>query len=44
MAKIVITGKDKYIDYLSKHLWKEHPSTRKRMRVARKRRGKTTKK
>ena len=31
--KIVIRGNKKYIDYLHKHLKKEHPSTRKRMRV-----------
>jgi len=32
-SKIVISGDKKYTGYLSKHLRKEHPSTRKRMRV-----------
>ncbi len=31
--KIVITGNDKYIKYLFGHLRKEHPSTKKRMKV-----------
>ena len=33
MARLVIRGNKKYIANLSKHLRKEHPSTKKRMRV-----------
>jgi len=33
MAKIEIKGSKKYIKYLSKHLKKEHPSVKKRMKV-----------
>ena len=33
MARIIITGNKKYVSRLSKHLKKEHPSTRQRMRV-----------
>ena len=37
MSKIVISGNKKYIENLSKHLKKEHPSTKKRMKVVLKR-------
>jgi hypothetical protein len=30
--RIIIKGTKKYVNYLSKHLRKEHPSTRKRMK------------
>ena len=33
MAEIEIKGTKKYIKYLSKHLVKEHPSVKKRMKV-----------
>ena len=33
MARIIIRGDKKYIGYLSEHLKKEHPSTKKRMSV-----------
>jgi len=33
MAELEIKGTKKYIQYLSKHLVKEHPSTKKRMKV-----------
>ena len=33
MPKIEIKGSKKYIEYLSKHLKKEHPSTKKRMKI-----------
>ena len=33
MAQLTIKGNKKYIKYLSKHLKKEHPSTKKRMNV-----------
>jgi len=33
MAEIEIKGSKKYISYLSKHLKKEHPSVKKRMKV-----------
>ena len=33
MAQLTIKGKKKYIKYLSEHLKKEHPSTKKRMSV-----------
>jgi len=36
MPKIIIKGNKRYVDRLSKHLKKEHPSTRKRMMVRKK--------
>ena len=33
MAKLTIKGSKKYVDYLSTHLKKEHPSTKKKMTV-----------
>ena len=33
MAELEIKGKKKYINRLARHLRKEHPSTRKRMKV-----------
>ena len=33
MAELEIKGTDKYIKYLSKHLIREHPSTKKRMKI-----------
>lgn len=33
MAKIVIKGSKKYVSYLSKHLLKEHPSTKRKLKV-----------
>jgi len=33
MKEVVIKGTNRYIDYLSKHLVKEHPSTKKRMKI-----------
>ena len=33
MKKLIITGKDKYINYMATHLKKEHPSTRHRLKV-----------
>lgn len=33
MPSLTIKGSKKYISYLSKHLIKEHPSTKKRMSV-----------
>lgn len=33
MAELEIKGSKKYISYLYKHLRKEHPSTRKRMKA-----------
>jgi hypothetical protein len=35
MPKIIIKGRKEYINYLSNHLRKEHPSTRRRMQVRR---------
>lgn len=32
MCKIVIRGNKRYISYMKRHLRKEHPSTRSRMR------------
>ena len=40
MAKLIIKGTKKYIDYMQKHLKKEHPSTKKRMKVCYKRKRK----
>jgi len=37
MPSLTISGKKKYIADLSKHLRKEHPSTKKRMKVKLKR-------
>ena len=31
MKALIITGDERYIRYLFKHLLKEHPSTKKRM-------------
>lgn len=31
--KIIIMGNKKYVEYMFKHLKKEHPSTRKRMKL-----------
>jgi len=36
MPKIIIKGDKKYVNRLSKHLKKEHPSTRKKMTVRKK--------
>jgi len=36
-TKIVITGSRKYISYLAKHLRKEHPSTKNKLKVVRRR-------
>jgi predicted SnoaL-like aldol condensation-catalyzing enzyme len=33
MSKLVIKGKSSYIKYFFAHLRKEHPSTRKRMKI-----------
>jgi len=33
MPKLEIKGKKSYIQYLARHLKKEHPSTKKRMEV-----------
>lgn len=33
MQKLIIKGNKKYINYLSKHLKKEHPSTKKKMSI-----------
>jgi len=33
MPKIIIEGDKKYVKRLSEHLLKEHPSTKKRMKV-----------
>lgn len=35
--QIIITGKEKYINYLFRHLREEHPSTRTRMKMRKKR-------
>lgn len=34
--RIIITGDNKYLKYMFKHLKKEHPSTRKRMKLNKK--------
>lgn len=33
MAKLVLSGSKKYIERMNKHLKKEHPSTRHRMKM-----------
>lgn len=33
MPEIIIKGKKKYVDRMFKHLKKEHPSTRRRMKI-----------
>jgi len=33
MAKIVITGNKEYVAYLARHLKKEHPSTKNKIRL-----------
>ena len=39
-SRLVIKGKVDYINYLASHLKKEHPSTRKRMRIVTKKKSK----
>ena len=44
MPKIIITGNKRYVNNLAKHLKKEHPSTKKRLKVVNKRRCKRNEK